>query len=132
MNPPNTENLSNIDIVVYALYVLGGWRERIHTEDIALKCFEIAPSRFSWVKYPRLFLIESVTSNGPIDGRRYEELLSLFANSKTELVFVTAFPDRMLMRRYLNVLAWETEVWIADSPDHLIHFNGDKFLGPHE
>jgi len=53
MNPPNTENLSNIDIVVYALYVLGGWRERIHTEDIALKCFEIAPSRFSWVKYPK-------------------------------------------------------------------------------
>lgn len=77
-----------------------------------------------------LFLIESVTSNGPIDGRRYEELSSLFAKSKAKLIFVTAFPDRLLMRRYLNVLAWETEVWIADSPDHLIHFNGDKFLGP--
>ncbi|MBS1775349.1 MAG: hypothetical protein JSS64_03610, partial [Bacteroidetes bacterium] len=21
------------------------------------------------------------------------------------------------------------EVWIADNPDHLIHFNGHKFLG---
>jgi len=52
MNPPNPDNLSNVDIVVYALYILGGWHERIHTEDIALKCFELAPSRFSWVKYP--------------------------------------------------------------------------------
>jgi len=77
-----------------------------------------------------LFLIESVTSNGPIDGRRYDELVGLFARSKAELVFVTAFPDRTIMRRYLSVLAWETEVWIADSPDHLIHFNGDRFLGP--
>jgi hypothetical protein len=77
-----------------------------------------------------LFLIESVTSNGPIDGRRYEELLGLFGKSNADLVFVTAFPNRQIMRRYLHVLAWETEVWIADSPDHLIHFNGDKFLGP--
>lgn len=52
MNPSNEESLSNIDIVVYALYSLGGWGERIHTEEIALKCFEIAPSRFSWTKYP--------------------------------------------------------------------------------
>lgn len=79
-----------------------------------------------------LFLIESVTSNGPIDGRRYEELLSLFGAGKAELVFITAFPDRKIMRKYLNVLAWETEVWIAEAPDHLIHFNGDKFLGPHK
>jgi hypothetical protein len=47
------DSLSNIDIVVYVLYLLGGWRERIHTEDIALKCFELAPSKFSWVRYPK-------------------------------------------------------------------------------
>ncbi|MFN8385664.1 MAG: hypothetical protein U0X92_04480 [Anaerolineales bacterium] len=52
MTPSNSVTLSNIDIVVYALYLLGGWHERIHTEDIALKCFELAPSRFSWIKYP--------------------------------------------------------------------------------
>jgi hypothetical protein len=79
-----------------------------------------------------LFLIESVTSNGPIDSRRYEELTRLFAGSSANLVFVTAFPDRRIMRKYLSVLAWETEVWVADAPDHLIHFNGDKFLGPRE
>ncbi len=53
MNPPNADNLSNIEVAVYALYLLGGWRERVHTEDIALKCFELAPSKFSWIKYPK-------------------------------------------------------------------------------
>lgn len=79
-----------------------------------------------------LFLIESVTSSGPIDGRRREELHRLFGKSKAALVFVTAFPNRQVMRRYLHVLAWETEAWIADSPDHLIHLNGEKFLGPYK
>ncbi|MGO9611586.1 MAG: BsuBI/PstI family type II restriction endonuclease, partial [Dissulfurispiraceae bacterium] len=78
-----------------------------------------------------LFLIESVTSNGPIDSRRYDELLGLFGRSKAKLIFVTAFPDRKTMRKYLDVLAWETEVWIADTPDHMIHFNGDSFLEAH-
>lgn len=45
--------LSGVDIALYALYLLGGWRQRVHTEDIALKCFELAKSKFSWVKYPQ-------------------------------------------------------------------------------
>ena len=48
------------------------------------------------------------------------------------MIFVTAFPDRALMSKYLPDISWETEVWRADSPTHLIHFNGDRFLGPHE
>lgn len=79
-----------------------------------------------------LLLIESVTSVGPIDGKRYEELSKLLSSSNTDLVFVTAFPDRARMGKFLSVLAWETEVWIADNPDHLIHFNGDRYLGPHK
>jgi len=79
-----------------------------------------------------LFLIESVTSNSPIDGRRYEELISIFNTNLALLIFVTAFFDRPGMRKFLSDLAWETEVWVADSPDHLIHFNGDKFLGPYQ
>ncbi|MFS2517149.1 MULTISPECIES: BsuBI/PstI family type II restriction endonuclease [Parabacteroides] len=27
-------------------------------------------------------------------------------------------------------IAWETEVWIAENPGHMIHFNGDRFIGP--
>lgn len=78
-----------------------------------------------------LLLIESVTSHGPVDGKRHDELANLFADSTAGLVYVTAFPSRALMSRYLGEIAWETEVWVADAPSHLIHFNGARFLGPH-
>jgi adenine-specific DNA-methyltransferase len=47
-------------------------------------------------------------------------------------VYVTAFPHAAAFRKYATEIAWETEVWLADSPDHMIHFNGEKFLGPHK
>lgn len=78
-----------------------------------------------------LVLVESVTSHGPVDGKRHEELAKLFASSTAGLVYVTAFPDRAIMRKYLSDIAWETEVWVADAPTHLIHFNGVRFLGPY-
>ncbi len=78
-----------------------------------------------------LLLIESVTSHGPVDGKRHAELATLFGESTAGLVYVTAFPDRAVMGRYLGNIAWETEVWVADAPSHLIHFNGERFLGPH-
>lgn len=77
-----------------------------------------------------LLLIESVTSHGPVDGKRHAELAKLFAGSKAGLVYVTAFPNRAVMGRYLGEIAWETEVWVADAPSHLIHFDGLRFLGP--
>lgn len=78
-----------------------------------------------------LLLVESVTSHGPVDGKRHTELAKLFARSKAGLVYVTAFPNRAVMSRYLGEIAWETEVWVADTPSHLIHFNGVRFLGPY-
>ena len=78
-----------------------------------------------------LLLVESVTSHGPVDGKRHNELSELFAASKAGLVYVTAFPNRSVMKRYLSEIAWETEVWVADDPSHLIHFNGERFLGPY-
>lgn len=78
-----------------------------------------------------LLLVESVTSHGPVDSKRHAELARLFAGSKAGLVYVTAFPDRAIMGRYLGEIAWETEVWVADAPSHLIHFNGARFLGPY-
>ena len=78
-----------------------------------------------------LLLIESVTSHGPVDGKRHAELARLFASSTAGLVYVTAFPNRAIMGRYLGEIAWETEVWVADAPSHLIHFNGERFLGPY-
>lgn len=79
-----------------------------------------------------LVLIEAVTSHGPVNPKRRQELNELFSGSTAGLVFVTAFSDRRAMLRYLNDISWETEVWIAESPTHLIHFNGERFLGPYE
>ncbi len=79
-----------------------------------------------------LILAEAVTSGGPVDGKRHNSLKLLFKNSSAGLVFVTAFPDGKMMRKFINEIAWETEVWRADAPTHLIHFNGERFLGPYE
>ena len=75
-------------------------------------------------------LFEAVTSHGPIDGKRKDELERLFGNSHTGLVFVTAFLSRVAMLQYMKDIAWETEVWIAEAPTHLIHFNGERLVGP--
>jgi len=77
-----------------------------------------------------LFLIEAVTSHGPISEKRFIELSDQFQSCRSGLVYVTAFPDQNTFRKFAADIAWETEVWIADRPDHLIHFNGDRFLGP--
>ncbi|MGB0744248.1 MAG: BsuBI/PstI family type II restriction endonuclease, partial [Opitutales bacterium] len=79
-----------------------------------------------------LYLIEAVHSSGPISSVRMEELKRLTEKCRAELVYVTAFLDRATFRKFAPDIAWETEVWIADAPDHLIHFNGDKFLGPYK
>ena len=84
------------------------------------------------IKRNWLLLIESVTSHGPVDGKRHHELGALFAGSSAGLVYVTAFPTRAVMARYLAEIAWESEVWVADAPTHLIHFNGVRFLGPYD
>ena len=79
-----------------------------------------------------LILVEAVASSGPVDGIRHAELAALFKASTAGLVYVTAFPDRgEVMRKFLAVVAWETEVWCASDTTHLIHFNGTRFLGPY-
>ena len=79
-----------------------------------------------------LLLVEAVTSHGPVDSKRHAELTELFCECTAGLVYVTAFPNRATLGRYLGEIAWETEVWVADAPSHLIHFNGVRFLGPHD
>lgn len=79
-----------------------------------------------------LFLIEAVTSRGPVSPKRWIELEEALSNCKVGRVYVTAFPDHDTFRKHAADIAWETEVWIADNPTHMIHFNGNRFLGPHE
>ena len=79
----------------------------------------------------RLFLIEAVIKASPVDENRRKELEDLFADSKAHLVFLTAVENRRTMQTFASDFAWESEVWIAEDPDHMIHFNGKSFLGPY-
>ncbi len=79
-----------------------------------------------------LYLIEAVHSSGAISELRLLQLKKLTLNCNAEIIYITAFLDRSTFRKFIADIAWETEVWIAENPDHLIHFNGDKFLGPYK
>lgn len=77
-----------------------------------------------------LFLVEAVTSHGPVSAKRQLELAAVLKRCKAGLVYVSAFANFREFKRHADHIAWETEVWIADMPDHLLHYNGDRFLGP--
>lgn len=79
-----------------------------------------------------LVLVESVTSHGPVDSKRYIELSELFSSVHADKVFISAFPDKRTFARFASDVAWETEVWFSDNPTHMVHFNGDKFIGPYK
>lgn len=79
-----------------------------------------------------IYFIEAVTSVGPMDSKRIIEIESMTSDVKAGKIFVTAFLDFATFKKISEQLAWETEVWIADMPDHMIHLNGDKFLGPRQ
>jgi len=78
-----------------------------------------------------LYLIEAVYSSGPVSPIRHLELSRLTARCKADIVYVTAFLNREAFRKFAADISWETEAWIADAPDHLVHFNGHSFRGPH-
>jgi hypothetical protein len=78
-----------------------------------------------------LFLIEAVTTHGPVSPKRHAELEAMLKDCPAARVYVTAFLDFTGFKKYASEVVWESEVWVAQFPDHLIHFNGDKFLGPY-
>ena len=79
-----------------------------------------------------LYFIEAVTSVGPIDAKRILEIEEMTKGVHTGKVFVTAFLDLKTFKTFVESLAWETEVWIAEFPEHMIHMDGDKFIGPRQ
>ncbi|WP_243118482.1 BsuBI/PstI family type II restriction endonuclease [Actinomyces wuliandei] len=78
-----------------------------------------------------LFLMEAASTHGPVDSIRYSELSKIFRDATAGLVYVSCFPDRAAMRKFLAELAWETGVWLASDPTHMIHLDGSRFLGPY-
>ena len=121
----------------FVLYIGDTSNKMLHVEEAELKklnFFELShdelPDIIAYSKKNNwLYLIEAVHSSGPMSEIRVHELKKLLKDCKAELIFVTAFLSRSDFRKWVMNIAWETEVWIADNPDHLIHFNGHKFLG---
>lgn len=77
-----------------------------------------------------IYFVESVTSVGAMEPKRIKEIEEMTENVSADKIYITAFLDFKTFKRFSDSLAWETEVWIADMPDHMIHLNGNKFLGP--
>lgn len=77
-----------------------------------------------------IYFIESVTSVGAMEPKRIKEIEEMTQRVSAGKIYVTAFLDFKTFKKFSESLAWETEVWIADMPDHMIHLNGDRFLGP--
>ncbi|MFH2033054.1 MAG: BsuBI/PstI family type II restriction endonuclease [Bacteroidota bacterium] len=75
-----------------------------------------------------LLLIEAVTSHGPISPKRNVELEQTLNKCKAKKIYISAFPDNKEFKRHMDNIAWDTEVWISDNPDHMIHLNGPKFF----
>ena len=78
-----------------------------------------------------VYFIEAVHSSGEVSEFRRRALMRLAQECKFGVIFITAFQSRKLFRKFVPSIAWETEVWIAEEPDHVIHFDGERFLGPY-
>ena len=78
-----------------------------------------------------LYIIEAAYTSNPISNNRKIELENMTKNCKVNIIFITAFLNKTDFRKFISNIAWETEVWLADNPKHMIHFNGDKFLTPY-
>ncbi|OJW12630.1 BsuBI/PstI family type II restriction endonuclease [Mucilaginibacter sp. 44-25] len=76
-----------------------------------------------------LYLIEAFYSTGTISEVRMIELKANLKNCKAEIIYITAFLTKEDFKKNILDIAWESEVWTADNPDHMVHFNGHKFLG---
>lgn len=122
------------------LYVGDTINKILHYEEAKLKALgffklsnEDLPDIIAYAENKNwLYLIEAVFSSGPMSETRMLELKKLLVNCTAELIFVTAFISKEDFKKYITDIGWESEVWTADNPEHLVHFNGDKFFGPYK
>ncbi|MGA9047965.1 MAG: BsuBI/PstI family type II restriction endonuclease [Dehalococcoidia bacterium] len=122
------------------LYVGDAAHKLLHIEETKLKqlnFFELAHGELpDVVAYSQsknwLFLIEAVYTSNPISVSRHLQLKQLTSNCTADIIFVSAFLNKGTFRRFAGEISWETEVWISENPDHLIHYDGEKFLGPYK
>jgi len=108
-------------------------RERLEHLGVPITTHDKLPDIILFHKARKwLYLIEAVTSHGPVSHKRRHELEQLLKECTAKRVYISAFLDFAEFRRHTPHIAWDTEVWIAEIPEHMIHYNGEKFLGPYE
>lgn len=120
------------------LYVGDTANKDLYTDKVSLKALGISITEHSKlpdvILYDQqrqwLFLVEAVTSHGPVSPKRLIELENMLKECKAGKVYVSAFPDFKEFKKHSLDIAWDTEVWLMDFPEHMIHFNGDRFIGP--
>jgi len=119
--------VSKVDEAMEILRALGLPRAQQNERSaLTLPDVVLFDTRRNWV-----YLVEAVTSHGPVSPKRHAEIERMMATCTAEPIYVTAFLTKGDFRRFAADIAWETEVWIAETPDHMIHFNGPQFLGPY-
>ncbi len=117
-------------------YVGDAARKMLHIDEELLKKLEIPLTKHDKLpdvvlydpKSDRLLLIEAVTAHGPLSPKRQLELEKALKHCKSERIYISAFPDFHEFKKHIENIAWETEVWIENNPDHMVHFNGPKFF----
>lgn len=125
---PNSELLYVGDTANKDLYVEKEKLEALGipiTEHSKLPDVVLYDSRKRW-----LYLVEAVTSHGPVSMKRIIEINDLLSNCRVGKIYVSAFPDFKTFKKFGTEIAWDTEVWLMETPEHMIHFNGDRFIGP--
>lgn len=78
-----------------------------------------------------IYLIEAYHTSNPITAERKYELEQMMGECADKCIYITAFESNDAFRNCKEDLAWETEVWIVTNPDHMIHRNGFRFIGPY-
>jgi hypothetical protein len=89
---------SAVDVVVYAVYLLGGAAKRVDTEDIAVKANEVAPGRFVWSKYPDQINLELIRVSLS-DAKKPEKGKLLAGSGKTGWSLTPSGLKWVLLRR---------------------------------
>ncbi len=122
------------------VYVGDTARKLLYKDDVLLQQLSIPITKHE--KLPdvvlydpsknHLILIEAVTAHGPLSPKRQIEIEEMLTHCQAKRIYISAFPDFREFKRHINNVAWETEVWLSDNPDHMIHFNGPKFFTVYE
>jgi len=72
-----------------------------------------------------IYIIEAVHTSNPISGTRRNEFAKMCKNCKADITYISAFKNKKTLQKFVSSIGWKTKVWLVDSPDHLIHFNGE-------